>query len=333
VRIAALVLLLLCACGKRGDDAGPAQAPNPPPAPNAPAAPSEAPDPWALPTPADPDDIAVPDRDEVRALADQACPVFAAPHFFRVEKGGKTSHLLGTRHVGVGAAKLPAVVKDAFAAARLVVFETAGDGPELAYDGPPLDQALGADLWRRYEGIVGARRAWLVREAPPAAALVGMSIFEDFSQTLDQELEEMARDRGVELRGLESHELQNAIMLELLDLRMLRAAIQTTEGRAELKKDTFEDLVQYCAGTDTEPGMDEEDRRDMRGAGYTDAELVAYEERIIYARNRDWIPKLEGIFAEGGAFVAVGEDHLIGDRGVVALLTARGYRLTRVTPP
>ena len=79
--------------------------------------------------------------------------------------------------------------------------------------------------------------------------------------------------------------------------------------------------------------MDEEDRRDMRGAGYTDAELAAYEERILYARNRDWIPKLEAIFAEGGAFVAVGEDHLIGDRGVVALLTARGYRLTRVTPP
>ena len=61
------------------------------------------------------------------------------------------------------------------------------------------------------------------------------------------------------------------------------------------------------------------------------AEIDKLDEKLVYARNDDWIPKLEKLFATGGVFVAVGADHLSGPRGVIALLAARGFKVTRVT--
>jgi len=53
---------------------------------------------------------------------------------------------------------------------------------------------------------------------------------------------------------------------------------------------------------------------------------------LLSARNERWIPFLEQLAHEGGAFVAVGAAHLVGKDGVVALLRAHGYRVARVRP-
>lgn len=54
-------------------------------------------------------------------------------------------------------------------------------------------------------------------------------------------------------------------------------------------------------------------------------------ERILGARNRNWLPKVE-TFARSGKtyFVVVGAAHLGGTDGLLALLRARGYQLERV---
>ena len=53
-------------------------------------------------------------------------------------------------------------------------------------------------------------------------------------------------------------------------------------------------------------------------------------EAIMVARNRDWIPQIEAMIEAGGThFVAVGAGHMPGDEGVVELLRARGYTVTR----
>jgi hypothetical protein len=54
-------------------------------------------------------------------------------------------------------------------------------------------------------------------------------------------------------------------------------------------------------------------------------------ETLLWARNRAWLPKLEGYLGEGGAFVAVGLGHLLGEQGLVQLLARAGYTVTRVT--
>ena len=57
-------------------------------------------------------------------------------------------------------------------------------------------------------------------------------------------------------------------------------------------------------------------------------DLPAAGERLISARNRNWIPKLERFIHSGQIyFVVVGAGHMGGPEGVLALLKARGYRI------
>lgn len=63
--------------------------------------------------------------------------------------------------------------------------------------------------------------------------------------------------------------------------------------------------------------------RQMRDA-YQD--FPAFVDRITSARNRRWVPRIEGFIKSGQIyFVVAGAGHMGGSEGVVALLRARGY--------
>ena len=51
---------------------------------------------------------------------------------------------------------------------------------------------------------------------------------------------------------------------------------------------------------------------------------------LFFARNAKWVPKLGPMFDQGGVFVAVGAGHLLGDKGVPALLANKGYSVERI---
>jgi len=54
-------------------------------------------------------------------------------------------------------------------------------------------------------------------------------------------------------------------------------------------------------------------------------------QRMLVDRNRDWLPKLEALFARcGRAFVVVGAAHLVGPDGLLAMLRARGYTVEQM---
>jgi uncharacterized protein len=54
---------------------------------------------------------------------------------------------------------------------------------------------------------------------------------------------------------------------------------------------------------------------------------------LLKQRNLRWLPKLEALLAQRTSMlVAVGAGHLVGPDGVVALLRAKGYRVTQVQP-
>ena len=51
-------------------------------------------------------------------------------------------------------------------------------------------------------------------------------------------------------------------------------------------------------------------------------------QRLLVERNRNWLPKLDALFARRGhAFVVVGAAHLIGPDGLLAMLKAKGYSI------
>jgi uncharacterized protein YbaP (TraB family) len=295
---------------------------------------SAAPDPWNTPAKVDPD--APPTLAQRAAFANKVCPTVKAPYFFEVTaKNGKISHLLGTRHVSVPLSKFPDSVRAEIKAAKLAVFEVApDDNTGIASHVQPLRDELGTADWKHLQELLGKDTADdLVTAAPSAAAVSMMVMYEDASNMLDKQIEDVVADVHIPARGLETAAFQDGVLDKLLDLRMLKATIEQTKDRAEIEKESRDDLGQYCAGTDDSPGMDADARAKMLTAGYTSAELDAMDEELVFARNRSWIPKLEQMFADGGVFVAVGADHLIGNKGVPALLEARGMKVKRLTPP
>jgi hypothetical protein len=57
---------------------------------------------------------------------------------------------------------------------------------------------------------------------------------------------------------------------------------------------------------------------------------VVYD-RLLVARNRAWLPKIEALFSRPKhAFVVVGAAHLVGPDGLVAMLKAKGYQLVQL---
>jgi uncharacterized protein YbaP (TraB family) len=54
-------------------------------------------------------------------------------------------------------------------------------------------------------------------------------------------------------------------------------------------------------------------------------------QRLLVARNRTWLPKLEALFPRAGhAFVVVGAAHLVGPDGLLATLRAKGYQVDQL---
>jgi uncharacterized protein YbaP (TraB family) len=49
-------------------------------------------------------------------------------------------------------------------------------------------------------------------------------------------------------------------------------------------------------------------------------------QRLLVERNRNWMPKIEALFARRGkTLVVVGAAHLLGPDGLIAMLKAKGY--------
>jgi uncharacterized protein YbaP (TraB family) len=60
-------------------------------------------------------------------------------------------------------------------------------------------------------------------------------------------------------------------------------------------------------------------------------DLPSFGERLIAARNRNWIPKIEGYIRDRHTyFVVAGAAHMGGPEGVLALLKARGYQVEQL---
>jgi hypothetical protein len=51
---------------------------------------------------------------------------------------------------------------------------------------------------------------------------------------------------------------------------------------------------------------------------------------LLDDRNKDWVPKLKPLLAEGSAFIAVGALHLPGEFGLIELLRQEGYSVRAV---
>jgi uncharacterized protein len=145
-----------------------------------------------------------------------------------------------------------------------------------------------------------------------------------FSQELGIEefLQRRARANGKPVSGLESFQEHAEILSGLTD-RQAEAVILITF----IPQPGGEDLARRGMAAWRHGDADSLERLDRASF----ADFPAFRERLINARNRNWIPKIERDLRSGHIyFVVVGAAHMGGPNGVLALLKSRGCQIEQL---
>jgi uncharacterized protein YbaP (TraB family) len=139
---------------------------------------------------------------------------------------------------------------------------------------------------------------------------------------LDMHFYNLARSGGKSVQGLESVAYQisrfDELTMEQQDRLLAESIKEMTTERESVAKLTDAWRAGDAAAVERIVLADLE----------TDPLLY---QRLLVERNRNWLPKIEALFArKGRALVLVGAAHLVGRDGLVAMLKARGYTLEQL---
>jgi len=275
--------------------------------------------------------------------------------FWRVSRGGAPpSYLFGTFHdTGIARRPLERPVARALAAARLMLVELTGAEQARLQARVAGDPAFVIDLERT--GLTGqltaAERALLERKLAANGLTLAIAdklrpwmlfsllavpqcMLREMRQgqpVLDSLLIAKADAAGIPVAGLETYEqalggfaaipaeTMNEILLEGLrglsgeeDFRRTSVGLYLSGEIAAI----WEFSVQHTAET--------------TGMARSRAIYAQFAAALLDARNRAWMGVLVPQLARGGVFAAFGALHLPGETGVIELLRARGFEVTRL---
>ncbi len=261
---------------------------------------------------------------------------------WRVSKAGVApSYVFGTIHIAdPRVLEVPEVVGRALFQSRQYFMESFQGEREAARffeaaqfeDGRRLEPLIGTQAYATVAAMFRAREVpeEVIARLKPWAALVNFTITpEDYEKvTLDLKLVELARGRRLRVMGLEGIEEQISVFDRI-----------PLDTQVELLKHALDHRDELAAMI--EPTIQAWMRRDLAGIhAASDRVAARYPEmaghyRILFRRvveNRSVVMahRLFMPLREGGAFVAVGANHLYGHRGILALIERQGYRVERV---
>ncbi len=259
-----------------------------------------------------------------------ACEVAArhephgAPFLWRVQReGGPVLWLYGTFHNGH--ARVPAAAHAALESAAHFASEL-GDAepdPERLRElsrlprGKGLDALLPSDdWWDLRDALAGVIAEDALKRARPwfAMSQLTAAMAPSPRPTMDVALARRARAREIPVDALETWEEQLTALDAAVKIADLQQAIHE---RKAMRCSVERMLAAYAAGDLDAMGR-------LLGA--------AQSETLLAARNRRWLPRLEGYLAARGAFVAVGVSHMAGEQGLPALLAGAGFVVERSRP-
>lgn len=260
----------------------------------------------------------------------------------RPESG--SAHLLGSVHFGRPDFHFDPVIQEAFEAADALMMELDPDdvtpekmsalldemgrlpeGQTLADVLPPdLYQALAEALWEKGYSIAGL---------DPFKPWVAVN----FLSSLEIESDGLTKEQGVESRfaeraqedmetiGLETPEQQMALFDALpleLQLEMLRGLLE--EGEAV--RDATDAIIEAWLRGDAQRVAELSSVGSQQDEGARDFHRIMYLER-----NQNMAAEIARRVDQGGRwFVVVGAGHVVGARGIPALLEQRGYTVRRI---
>ncbi|MEO1491719.1 MAG: TraB/GumN family protein [Pseudomonadota bacterium] len=276
--------------------------------------------------------------------------------FWRVEHpGAPPSFLFGTFHTPQAVATVTPVIWSELDSARIAIFEMSLDeqaameqrlatDPSFAFDfnAPPLSSRLSSEqlgilseaLQTRGMSLQAAEqmRPWLLFTLLGFPACHIQAIAEG-GDPLDKEMALRAGERDTPVMGLETYEEALGAFQRIRAERFLSMMVATgamvadEEDVFRTNSDLYEDghiaaINEFSIWLSEQQGVVSDSRA-------LNTEIMA---EILDARNRAWMPDLVREMRKGRAFVGVGALHLPGREGLVELLRARGFTVTRVDP-
>lgn len=262
--------------------------------------------------------------------------------------GVPPSYLFGTMHVtDARVVKLSPEADKAFEGSKVLVIETTdvldprgmmgpiAEHPDLMMftDGTTLEKLL-------TPGDLDVVRKGLAERGLPLAAFSRMKPWilssllavpqcelerkQAGAPLLDISLAEKAKAAGKPVKGLETAYEQLKAMASLpmsLHIEGLVESLKLGPKMGDIYETMIDLYVKGAIGT-IMPFL----RAVSPDEG--DASYAAFEQTMVEARNVTMAEHARPILDQGGAFIAVGAEHLVGDRGLVALLRKDGYRVT-----
>jgi uncharacterized protein YbaP (TraB family) len=260
---------------------------------------------------------------------------------YESRSGASTLYLFGTLHVGKpDFYPLDARTNEAFAASSVLYLELdladatlAKTATDLAAypEGTSLDRALPPELMTRVDAAL--KRYRIPREAGIRMKpwMLGQTFLllqaaqDGYNPAFATEIHllGLAAAQGKKVRGLETLADQFAVFERLPESGQQRflADILDALDDAQLKQH-LDSLVGAWASGDAHALEEELARERSDGTAFARDVLP----RLVDDRNQAMAQKIAAIATSGQrAFVAVGALHLVGPKGIVALLRARGF--------
>ncbi len=257
----------------------------------------------------------------------QSCPLVppatpGAPFLWKAQKGGDVVWLYGTIH-DAGLDAVPRSARDVFENAPRLITELGDveiDADQLREyasikKGKGIDQLLPADdWWDLRDALLGKVKEVNLSRAKPwfAMSLLTNNLSPLSGPSMDVQLVEQAKQLGKPIDRFESLEEQFAALDNAVGIADLQEAIH---ARSTMRCDMVRLINAYNAG----------DIVVMQALLVVPRTAAT----MLTPRNQKWFPQLEKQFTDGGAFVAVGLGHLLGDNGLVAMLQRAGYTVER----
>ena len=144
----------------------------------------------------------------------------------------------------------------------------------------------------------------------------------DASLGLDRHFYDLARAEGKMVQGLETVEYQVSLFDGMTMEEQDRMLAESLEDLDQERAGIFELTDAWKAGD--APAVERIVLDDLKD------DPVMYQ-RLLVGRNRNWLPKLDALFARSGrTFVVVGAAHLLGPDGLLAMFRAKGYKVDQL---
>ena len=263
---------------------------------------------------------------------------------WRVQQdGGPASYVLGTFHTAEPQLRnLPPAVRQALEDSEDVAFEFVAT-PEVRQTmaqalqlpaGQRLEELLGSELFGRCVAAVaplGVPAEHLQRLKPWALSVFLLFPPQELVRQANGEppfdfwLQAEATRLGKRLHSLETVEQQIALFddMSLVDQRAMVTDMIADYARVEQR---FNDMLRAYTDGDLSFIMDLANDY----SAVSDPEAAdRLKRRLLDDRNKGMVRSMLPLLRGTGAFVAIGAAHLPGDGGVLDLLEAQGYRVTR----